>query len=79
VSNQPEHVAVARPHPSPTTCRINEAAEILRADIDTLRYWRHLGIGPRSFKIGRRIFYWRGEVHRWLREQEAADTRIHKH
>jgi hypothetical protein len=28
---------------------INEAAEVTRAPVATLRYWRHLGVGPRSF------------------------------
>jgi hypothetical protein len=51
---------------------ITEAAKILRTPIATMRYWRHLGVGPASFKIGRRIFYWRSEIHRWLREQAAV-------
>ena len=29
-----------------------EAAELLRAPVATLRYWRHLGTGPRSFRLG---------------------------
>ncbi len=31
--------------------------------------WRHLGIGPHSFKIGRRVFYRAGDVYAWLRAQ----------
>jgi predicted DNA-binding transcriptional regulator AlpA len=41
----------------------------------TLRYWRHLGIGPVSFKLGRRVVYRRGAVERWIEEQEKATSR----
>ncbi|MGI5222462.1 helix-turn-helix transcriptional regulator [Nocardia sp. CA-290969] len=42
----------------------------------TLRYWRHLGIGPTSFRLGRkRIVYRRSEVDRWIAEQESATRR----
>jgi len=34
---------------------ITETAELLRAPVATLRWWRHTGQGPRSFKIGRRV------------------------
>lgn len=36
---------------------ITEAAKILRKPVATLRYWRHLGEGPRSFKVGRNVRY----------------------
>lgn len=41
----------------------------------TLRYWRHLGTGPVSFKIGRRVVYRREAVERWIEEQEKATSR----
>lgn len=42
----------------------------------TLRYWRTLGnVGPASYKLGRRVFYDRTELDRWLAEQKAATTR----
>lgn len=41
----------------------------------TLRYWRHAGIGPASFKLGRRVVYRREEVERWIAEQEQATRR----
>ncbi len=31
---------------------ISEAAELLRAPVATLRYWRHLGSGPQSLRLG---------------------------
>lgn len=48
---------------------ISEAAEFLRTPVATLRWWRSKGIGPRSFKIGRRIFYWLSDLVAWLDEQ----------
>jgi hypothetical protein len=34
-----------------------EAAAIVRVPEATLRYWRHLGEGPHSFRIGRTVRY----------------------
>ncbi len=39
-----------------------EAAELLRAPVATLRYWRHLGTGPCSFRLGRRVLYRRDDL-----------------
>jgi excisionase family DNA binding protein len=50
-----------------------EVAAVTRAPVSTVRYWRHLGRGPRGFRIGRRVLYRREEVLRWLAEQENAD------
>ena len=61
--------------PDPTTSTpsdlltITEAAEILRAPVATLRYWRHLGTGPRSFRLGRRVLYRRDDLHTWIDAQ----------
>jgi excisionase family DNA binding protein len=35
----------------------HEVAETLRTSAETVRYWRHVGKGPRSFKVGRRVLY----------------------
>lgn len=43
--------------------------------LGTLRYWRHAGEGPASFKIGRRCVWRKDVVERWIAEQEAADPR----
>lgn len=48
---------------------VTEAAAIVRAPVATLRYWRHLGTGPHSFKVGRSVRYWRSDVIHWLEEQ----------
>ena len=48
---------------------IGEAAELLRAPVATLRYWRHLGRGPHSFRLGRRVLYRRDDLHAWIDAQ----------
>ena len=48
---------------------IAEAAAHLRTPIDTLRYWRHLGTGPDSFKIGRHVRYWQSDLDTWIEDQ----------
>jgi hypothetical protein len=48
---------------------LQEACRLLRVPEGTLRYWRHLGAGPRSFKIGRHVRYWRTDLILWLTEQ----------
>ncbi|GGK64057.1 helix-turn-helix transcriptional regulator [Ornithinimicrobium pekingense] len=50
-----------------------EAAEVLHTPVATLRYWRHVGTGPRSFKLGpRRVMYRRADVEAWVEDQYNA-------
>jgi predicted DNA-binding transcriptional regulator AlpA len=51
-----------------------EVALMTRASESTVRYWRHLGTGPSSFRLGRRVVYRRHEVEQWLREHEMSDA-----
>ena len=55
----------------PELLTIAEAAELLRAPVATLRYWRHLGTGPRSFRLGRRVLYRREDLQAWIAQQRA--------
>ena len=50
---------------------ITEAAALLRAPVATLRYWRHLGTGPASFRLGRRVLYRRDDLHTWIDAQRV--------
>ena len=52
---------------------ITEAAELLRTPVGTLRYWRHLGTGPRSFRLGRRVLYRANDLHEWITAQHDHD------
>ena len=54
---------------------LTEVAAIVRAPIATLRYWRHLGTGPRSFRLGRRVVYRVGDLRAWIDAQaDASDA-----
>ena len=53
---------------------IAEAAQLLRAPVATLRYWRHLGTGPRSFRLGRRVLYRRDDLRAWIDARHDADS-----
>lgn len=41
----------------------------------TLAYWRHAGIGPRSYKLGRRVRYDEQDVLDWIAQQKATTAR----
>ena len=60
----------------PELLTIAEAADVLRTPVATLRYWRHQGIGPRSFRLGRRVLYRRDDVHAWIdaKREDAVPT-----
>jgi DNA-binding transcriptional MerR regulator len=51
-----------------------EVAAHLRASVGTLRYWRHRGIGPKGFRVGRRVVYDAAEVARWLDDQKGGQN-----
>jgi len=53
---------------------LTEAAARLRAPVATLRYWRHLGIGPDSFRLGRRVMYRQGDLDRWVAVEHDKET-----
>ena len=58
----PAHTA----EPTPQLLTIAEAALLLRTPVATLRYWRHLGTGPHSFRLGRRVLYRRDDLQSWI-------------
>lgn len=55
-----------------------EVAERFRLSPETLRWWRHIGYGPRGVKVGRKkVLYPESEVERFdaeLRNQERTGT-----
>jgi len=52
-----------------------EVAETYRTSPETVRYWRHVGKGPKSFKVGRRVLYAVEDVEAWI-EAARADTPV---
>ena len=51
-----------------------EVAEALRAPVETVRYWRHVGKGPKSFKLGRRVLYALEDVEAFIAEARNGGT-----
>jgi predicted DNA-binding transcriptional regulator AlpA len=49
-----------------------ETAEWLGVSPNTLRWWKAQGTGPRSFKIGRRVYYRQSDLDAFVEEAYAA-------
>lgn len=45
-----------------------EVADRFRTSAETVRYWRHTGKGPRSFRVGKRVLYSLEDIEEWERE-----------
>jgi DNA-binding transcriptional MerR regulator len=43
----------------------SEVAERYRTAESTVRYWRHIGYGPRGVRVGRRVLYSEAELTRF--------------
>lgn len=48
---------------------IEEAAEQTRLSINTLRWMRRQGTGPKSGKLGKRIFFRQSDLDAWIDAQ----------
>jgi DNA-binding transcriptional MerR regulator len=51
---------------------IEQLAEKLKTSVNTVRYWRTIGYGPKSARIGRRVMYRRADVEAWIDAQFEA-------
>jgi predicted DNA-binding transcriptional regulator AlpA len=51
-----------------------EVATITRAPASSVRYWRHIGEGPQSFRLGKRVVYRRGDVLAWIAKCEGDQS-----
>ncbi len=49
--------------------RLPEVSEMTGIPEATLRWYRHMGTGPRSGKIGRRVVYREADVREWVNAQ----------
>lgn len=45
---------------------IEEAAEVAKKSVATMRWLRATGQGPRSGKLGRRVVYRRNDIEAWI-------------
>ena len=50
---------------------IDDLAERYQVPVATVRYWRHLGTGPKAMKIGRFVRYALDDVLEWERKLHA--------
>jgi DNA-binding transcriptional MerR regulator len=48
-----------------------EVATRFRRPPATVRYWRHIGYGPKGIRMGRRVVYSVAEIERFEREAAA--------
>ena len=49
----------------------DEVAAGLRTTPDTLKYWRHVGRGPRYIRRGRRVLYDEADVEAYVTAQKV--------
>jgi DNA-binding transcriptional MerR regulator len=54
--------------------RTKQASEITGIPEATLRWWRHSGTGPRSYNLGRTVFYDVVDLDYWAEEQKRATS-----
>lgn len=54
---------------------VPEVAELVRKPAGTLRYWRSVDRGPKSFKTGSTVVYRKSDVEAWLAAQEEQTAR----
>jgi predicted DNA-binding transcriptional regulator AlpA len=47
-------------------------ARAIDHSVETLKRWEKVGRGPRPVRMGRRVYYRRAEIERWLIERERA-------
>lgn len=55
--------------------KIERASEITGVPVGTLRFWRATNQGPRSYVVGRRLWYDVADLETWLDDQKAKSTR----
>jgi excisionase family DNA binding protein len=58
----------------PRLLTTKQLATELEIPASTIYYWRHKGIGPRAFKVGRELRFAEADVLRWLAQKRAAAT-----
>lgn len=52
-----------------------QVAEYLKTPATTIRWWRHVGQGPKSFRLGaRKVAYLKCDVEEWLQQQYTAEA-----
>ena len=55
--------------------RTAEISDQTGIPVATLRWWRHRGEGPRSFKLGKTVFYHADDVAAWVDSEKAKSAK----
>jgi DNA-binding transcriptional MerR regulator len=55
--------------------KIEEASQITGVPVGTLRFWRATDQGPRSYVVGRRLWYDVADLDAWIQAQKAQSVR----
>jgi hypothetical protein len=55
--------------------RTTEISDQTGIPVPTLRWWRHRGEGPPSFKLGKTVFYAAEDLAAWVESQRAKTTK----
>ncbi|MFR9803151.1 helix-turn-helix transcriptional regulator [Pseudonocardia sp. RS010] len=55
-----------------TLLTLDEAGRRIGRSVETMRYWRRLGQGPRTFKLGRRVVVAESDLVDWINQQRAG-------
>ncbi|WP_343902141.1 helix-turn-helix transcriptional regulator [Arthrobacter rhombi] len=51
---------------------MDEVSEETRIPVNTLRFYRHKGTGPKSAKIGGKVMYRREDLDKWINQAFEA-------
>jgi len=52
---------------------LEEVSSRTRVPVATLRYWRSIGSGPTTFRLGRRVMAYQVDVDTWIKTEAAKD------
>jgi predicted DNA-binding transcriptional regulator AlpA len=53
---------------------LEEVSELTRIPVPSLRFYRHNGKGPKSFRLGNRVVYKRADVEAWIEQRYNAEA-----
>ena len=56
---------------------LEEVASRTRIPVATLRYWRSVGVGPPTFRLGRRVVAYEEAIDTWIEAEAAKDHGRH--
>jgi len=71
-------VPVSSPHDpylSSDRLTLRQASEYLNIPVNTLRWYRTCGTGPRSYSLGGKVFYDRADLNAWVATEKATTAR----